>query len=109
MAERRGIESNGAYDEIALLRDGTPGRDVPVMVELRDDDLVSLAPSARETAREVKGDGRHVVAERDVGGRRIEERSKRRPCLIQQPIRLGARGLGPAGFGVVLKQVVRHP
>src|SRR5258708_37822974 len=84
MAERRGIESNGAYDEIALLRDGTPGRDVPVMVEPRADDLVSLAPSAREAAREVHGDGRPVVAERHGGGRRSCERSKPPPCVTQQ-------------------------
>jgi hypothetical protein len=36
------------------------------MVELRDDDLVAGLPRPRETAREMKGQRRHVEPKRDL-------------------------------------------
>ena len=108
MVERGGVQRDGAHDEPALLRDGAPGRDVGVMIEFGDHDLVAGLPIAREAAREMEGDGRHVVAERHVGGRRVEEVGKGGAGVVKQRVGLGARGIGPVGVGVVMQQVVGH-
>ena len=50
-----------------------PGIDVGVVVELGHDDLVARAPGAPEGARQVIGERRHVLAERDLGRAAVQE------------------------------------
>ena len=54
-----------------------------VVVELRADDLVALAPVARRRAREREVERRHVRAEHDLVGRRVEEAAPRSRARVR--------------------------
>ena len=76
--ERRVVADVGeADDEVEVVRELEPGRDVAVVVEPRDDDLVAGLELAPERAREREVERRHVRAEDDLLRRAAEER--RRP------------------------------
>ena len=57
--------SDEADDEAEVVRELEPGRDVRVVVEPRDDDLVARAELASDSARQREVERRHVGAERD--------------------------------------------
>ena len=108
VAERRRVQPHRPHREAAILRDGAPGCHVRVMIELGHDDLVTGAPATCKAAREVEGDRRHVVAERHVRRRRVEEVGEDDARLGQHRIRLGARRIRPVRVGIVPIQVVGH-
>ena len=56
----------------------------------------------------MEGDRRHVVAERHLGGRRIDEVRHRHPGLVDRLVRLGAGRVVPVRIGVMVIEVIRH-
>ena len=62
-----------ADDDPEVVRELEPGRDVGVVVERGDDDLVALAQRPRERAREQEVERGHARAERDLVRRAAEE------------------------------------
>ena len=64
-----------AHDQVPVVRELEPRRDVAVMVEPRADDLVACPPLARGGAREREVQRRHVGSECDLLAGRAEE-----PC-----------------------------
>jgi hypothetical protein len=99
-----------AHHEPVVLGDPDPRRDVGVVVELGDDDLVAAAQRARHGVREQEVERRHVRPERDllgraarqVGGRRARRgdqlgrlaRGRERAAVVGRPAReMGAHGL----------------
>ena len=57
-----------AHDEVEVVGELEPGRDVRVVVEARDDDLVACGKVAAERSREREVERRHVLAEADLRG-----------------------------------------
>ena len=63
---RFGNHLNHADRAAAFLLERAPGRDVRVMIQLGDDDLVARFVAAAERAREMEGERGHVRAEDDL-------------------------------------------
>src|SRR3989442_9190713 len=94
-----------------------PGRDVAIVVEPGDDDLVARLQLALDRAADGKGEGRHVGAEDDlVGGDGIEEGRGRMANFRDQGVRLPAGrkdaalvGINrPPVFGGAVDDALRH-
>ena len=73
--ERRPIElprleqqRDRADRDPTLASEGRPGRDVGMVVELGNHDLVARPPAPTERARKMEREGRHVGAKHDLGG-----------------------------------------
>ena len=60
-------------DQAPVARQLEPGRDVAVVIEPRADDLVARDPLSPGGSRECEVEGRHVRAEGDLLGGRVEE------------------------------------
>ena len=67
------VDARELHLEAAVVGELEPRRDVAVMVELRADDLVTLAPFARCGTRQGEVQRRHVRAEDDLVDRRVEK------------------------------------
>jgi len=71
------LHLHGAYGYAAIALQRAPGRDIAVMVELRDDDLVALAKLPSDRAGEMEGEARHVLPERDFVRPAVQEVGER--------------------------------
>ena len=60
-----------------LPSEGRPRRDVGVVVELGDHDLVARPPAPPQRPRQMEGERSHVCAEDDFGGCSTEEVGER--------------------------------
>ena len=93
--------------EPEIMRELEPGRDVRVVVERGDDDLVARPQRPREGAAQQEVERGHALPERGLSGRAAEER---RGLLVRQLDELGrppARLVRRADVRVVLAQVAR--
>ena len=99
------VDVDEADDEIAVVRQLEPGRDVAVVVEPRDEDLVTGAEFASDGAREREVERRHVRPEHDLLGRAAEEPRGGRTSPVEQLLGAPARLVRPADIGVRLPQV----
>ena len=106
--ERRVLTDVGeADDQAQVVRKLQPRRDVPVVIELGDEDLVAGAPTASRSACEREVERRHVRAEDRLVRRAAEELRRGEPRLRDQRLRPAARVVGPADVRVRLAQVGR--
>ena len=87
------------------MRELEPRRDVPVVVEGRDDDLVALAQGSRERPREQEVERGHARAERDLLGRAAEEGGRALARALDELVGAPARLVGRADVGVGLPEV----
>ena len=92
------------YAALALQR--PPGRDVCVVIELRDDDLVARAPAAPESTCEMEGQRRHVGAEGHLIGTGAEQVGERFASAGQDRVGLAAARVSPVSIGVVMQQIL---
>jgi hypothetical protein len=103
-----GMDADHPRGDAAVLLQRRPRRHVAVVIDLRDHHLVALAPLAAERAREVEGERRHVLAERDLVGAAVHEVGDRPACRRDERVGLLAGGVLPVGVRVVMEQVVGH-
>src|SRR5207248_3856676 len=101
-----GVHLHRANDDAALLGEGAPRRDVAMVIELSDNNFVPLTPFPTQPTRQVEGERGHVLAERDLLGRRVEELGEALPRAKQQGVGLLARRVEPVGVGVMMEEVV---
>ena len=100
-------QAGDVHDEAEIVRELEPRRDVRVVVERGDDDLVALAQRPPERAAQEEVQRGHALAERGLARRAAEERAG---ALVRQVDELGrsdARLVRRADVGVVLAQVAR--
>ncbi len=84
-----------------------PGRDIRLVVECRDDDLVAGPERRADRAPDVEGERRHVVAELDlVRARGTEEVGNGRVGLVRDRVAQLTRGERAAAVGVGVREVV---
>jgi hypothetical protein len=93
--------------QVEVAREFQPRRDVAVVVELRDDDLVAGLELAPERAREREVERRHVRAEDDLFRRAAEEVAAGPARLVHERLRATARRVRAADVRVRGAQVVR--
>ena len=89
------------------MRELEPRRHVPVVVELRGDDLVARVPIARRRARQCEIERRHVRAEDRLLRRAAEKIRGREPRLRDQRLGPAARLVRPADVSVRVAEVAR--
>jgi hypothetical protein len=82
------IEVGDPHDHAHALGGQTPRADIGVVVQRRDDDLISRLPGARERIGEMEGERRHVGTQDDPVGRPTNKIRQRDACLGDH---LGAR------------------
>ena len=102
------VHTHDAQDYLALALKRLPRRDVGVMIQLRDDDLVARRERSTKRARDVVGERRRVRAEDDLRRRCAEEVGYAAARALDQLVRLGARRVGPVRVGVVMIKVVAY-
>ena len=95
-------------DTRTLTLDGAPRRDVALMIEIRNNDFVASLPAAPQPARDVKRQRRHIRAEHDLVGRRIDQIRRGHARRMDHRVGLFARRIRPIRIGVVLIEVVGH-
>ena len=99
------VDVDEADDDADVLGEREPRRDVPVVVEPRDEHLVAGLELAGEGTREEEVESGHALPERDLAGIAAEERGGTLVRGIDHLVR-PARGLvGRADVRVVLAQV----
>ena len=104
--ERRVVVDVDEADlQVEVVRELEPGRDVPVVVEAGDEDLVPGAQRAPERAGEHEVERRHVLAEDRLVGRAAEERRRGDVGEVEERVAAHARGERAAEVGVRLAQV----
>ena len=96
-----------ANDEVLVVRELEPRRDVAVVVELRDEDLVTCAECPADGTRQHEVERRHVRAEDRLARLAAEERRGRKARLREQRLGSAARAESAAEVRVRLAQVVR--
>ena len=99
------VDVDEAHLEALVVRELEPGRDVRVVVEPGDDDLVSFAPLAPGRAREREGERRHVRAEDRLVRSAAEELRGGQARLRDERLGAPARLVRPADVGVRLAVV----
>ena len=67
------VDLDEADSEVEVLGELEPGRDVPVVVEARDEDLVACCERSSERAGQGEVERRHVLAEHRLAGPAAEE------------------------------------
>src|SRR5262249_23583903 len=82
-----------------------PGRDVAVVVEARDEDLIARLERARERAREREVERRHVLAEDRLLGWAAEETGRRRVRKLDELVAAATGGERTAQIRVRLAEV----
>ena len=106
--ERRVItDVREANDQAEVVRELQPRRDVPVVIEPRHDDLVSLAPFTGGRPGKGEVERRHVGAEDHLVRRAAEEGCGRESRVGDEPLRTPARLVGATDVRVRLAQVGR--
>ena len=104
--ERRVVVDLDKVDaEIEVVGEFEPRRDVAVVVETRDEDLVTGRESPPERAREREVEGRHVLAEDGLLGPAAEEACGRCVCLLNELVAAPAGGERAAEIRVRFAQV----
>jgi hypothetical protein len=101
-------ERHGLHHQTCVTRNLPPRIHVRVVIELGDDDLVAFAPAPRQRPRQMERQGRHVGAEGDLVGRRVEKVGERGARSRNQRIGFDAGRIGPVRVGVVVQQVLAH-
>ena len=76
-----------------------PGRDIGVMVEVRDDDVGLRAEQPRYWPRHVTRDRGHVCSKHDLARLTVKEGRYRLPCSGNTLDRLQCRGIGASQIG----------
>ena len=90
----------GGVNDGAALFQGPPRGDVRIVIELRDDDLVTLFQLASDGAAESERKGRHVGAERDLVGTASQKVARRRVGLAKHSFGAFGRGECTVSIGV---------
>ena len=93
--------------EVEVVRELEPWRDVPVVVEPRDEDLVAGPQRTGRRAAEREVQRGHVRAEDRLVRRASEKLGGREPCLCDDGVRSAARLERAAGIRVRLSVVAR--
>ena len=99
---------NGVHAEPALRGGPTPRIHVGAVVEAGDQQPVARREAAGECRGETEGQRGHVRAEGDLPGRRSEEVAGGVPEVLDEAVRLAARGEVPSRVGVPLQQNLAH-
>ena len=99
------VHAGEADDDVEILGEREPGRDVGVVVEPRADDLVTGAQRSRERPREQEVERRHARPEGDLVRVTGEEARRRRTRPLDQLDGAHARLVRRADVRVVLAQV----
>ena len=99
------VDVDEPHDEALVVRELEPRRDVGVVVEARDEDLVARLELAPGRAREREVERRHVRAEDDLLFARAEEARRRRAGVVEEHLRPAARLVRAADVRVRLAQV----
>ena len=90
-----------------------PGREIRVVVEQREHDLVAGAEFAPERAAHGESQRRHVRAENDFIRIAIQKIAHRRPRFRDHAVGVAAGVVSAARVGVVARQIIRdgvnHP
>ena len=97
-----------AHDDAEIVLQVEPRRDVRVVVERSDDDLVPGHELARERAREEEVERRHALPERDLLGRCSRERRGLLVGEVDELVRAPRGRVRCADVGVVLAQIARN-
>src|ERR1044071_7436843 len=103
-----GIERHGPDGYAPLYGYRPPRGDVRLVIEVSHDNLVTRAPGATQSARDMERNGRHVVAKSDFSGRGVEKVSHGCARISDAGIRLDARRVVPMSVGVVMIKVIGH-
>jgi len=101
-------EGNHAQGDAALPGQRAPGRDIGVVVQLGDDDLVARPPGTSQRPPEMEGERRHVRPKGDIVRRRAQEVGQGAPGPRQHGVGLFAAGIAPVGVRIVVVEVVHH-
>ena len=99
------VQLDEADLQVEVVRELEPRRDVPVVVEPRDEDLVAGAQRPAERSREHEVQRRHVLAEDRLAGLAAQERRGGEVRLGQQRVAAAARGEGAAEVRIRLAQI----
>ncbi len=106
--ERRVVVQLDEADlQVEVVCELEPRRNVSVVVEARDEDLVPGAQRAADGAREHEVECRHVLAEDRLGRIAVQERASREPRLCEERVALPACSERAAEVRVRLAQIVR--
>ena len=92
--------------DVEVMRELEPRGDVPVVVEARDEDLVSRLERPPERAGQGEVERRHVLAEDRLLGAAAEEARGGRMGLLDQFVAAATGGEGAAEVRVRLPQIV---
>ena len=84
-----------------------PGREIGVVVEQGEDDLVAGAEFASKGAAQGESQRRHVGAKHDFVRIAIEKIRHRRTRFVDDSVGVAAGLVGAVGVGVVARQVIR--
>ena len=79
-----------------------------MVIELGDNDLVTRLQATADGPCHMKGDRRHIGAERNLSRITVEEVCERAPSIGDDGIGLGTRGVLPMRVRVVMQQVLLH-
>ena len=90
----------------ALLHQCLPGRDVRVMFEYRDDDLIAGSERPAESTRQVIDHRRRVRTKNDFISGSVEEIGKRVARAFDNRVGLMTRRIFPVSVRVVIQQIV---
>src|SRR6202008_3955731 len=94
-----------AHLEIEVVRELQPRRDVAVVVEAGDEDLVAGRKRPSERPREREVERGHVLAEDRPRGRTAEEASRRGMCELDELVAAAAGGERSAEVRVGLAEI----
>src|SRR2546430_3103712 len=79
-----------------------------MMIKLSEHDLVIRSVATAESAREVKGQCRHVGAKHDFGRACVQKIGQHLPSRVDDRVGFLAGGIGPVGIGVVMIKIIIH-
>ncbi len=101
-----GVKIDPAHVAIAIMRCHHPGRDIGIVIQASDHDLVAGLPGARQRTADIEGQAGHIGPEDDgLWARCIDEVGQGLACLINDGVRGLAGGESAPVVGVVLVQV----
>ena len=79
-----------------------------MMIQLRNDNLISRSHLPPKSPGELVGEGGHVGAEDDLVRGGTQEVRHGLTGLVPDSVRLSAGGEGPMGVGIPVEEVIRH-
>ena len=100
------VEVDPGHLAATVLGNQQPGRDIGIVVEAGEDDLVARVEGVRQGPADVQGQGGHVVAEDDLlGAGGVQEVGHGAMGLRQDSVRLNAGGKSAFVVGVAFHQI----